>query len=93
MAHVDAIWMTKDGRQIFVSDMDDTHVLYTIRLLTSRLVDLGLQVPKNNREAMFRNLNIESTKENLVIFKLEAEHRKLGDWVKFGVTLVEKVLG
>lgn len=93
MAHVDAIWMTKDGRQIFVSDMDDTHVLYTIRLLTSRLVDLGLQVPKNNREAMFRNLNIESTKENLVIFKLEAEHRKLGDWVKFGVTLVDKVLG
>lgn len=92
MAHVDAMWTTKDGRQILVSDMDDTHVLRTIRLLTGRLVDLGLQIPKNGHEAMLRDFNIEETRKHLDMFKLEAENRKLGDWSKFGVTLVEKVL-
>ena len=85
-------WKTKDGRVIPLVAMSDTHLLRTIRVVEARLVDLGLQIPDGGREAMFRDFNIESASDSLKSLKKEADKRKLGDWGKFGIELVKKVL-
>jgi hypothetical protein len=86
-------WRTKDGREMPVSQMEDSHLLRSIRLVESRLVDLGLQdTGKDKLAAKFRAVSIEQAQTHLKILKREADRRKLGDWGKFGIGLVKKVL-
>lgn len=85
-------WRTKDGREMPVSAMEDSHLLRTIRLVESRLVDLGLSVPGSRSETAFRAMNIEEATDSLNMLKREADRRKLGDWGRFGIGLVKKVL-
>jgi hypothetical protein len=85
-------WKTKDGREMLVADMSDSHLLRTIRLVESRIVDLGLSSPETNIEKDWRDGNIELATDSLNMLKREADRRKLGDWGKFGIGLVKKVL-
>lgn len=85
-------WKTKDGREIRVSDMSDSHVLRTIALLERRIVDLGLSVPENQFDTEMRDLNIRESGLHLKTMRAEAERRNLSGWGKFGIELVQKVL-
>jgi hypothetical protein len=87
-----AVWTTKDGRQIPIEDMSDTHLLRTIRLLECRLVDLGLMVAVTALDKHHRKSNIKDTSNSLKALKEEADHRQLGAWGKFGIVLVKNVL-
>lgn len=86
------VWKTKDGREIPLSEMSDTHVLRTVRLLEARLVSLGLTETRTALEKTLRKMNIDRTYVDLKMIKREADRRKLGDWGKFGIVLVKKAL-
>jgi hypothetical protein len=86
------VWKTKDGRQIPLSEMSDTHVLRTVRLLEARLVTLGLTETSSPIEVVYRRSNIADTQYLLEMIKREADRRKLADWGKFGIGLVKKAL-
>jgi hypothetical protein len=89
------VWTTKDGREIVVGDMSDSHLLRTIRLLECRAVTIGLSDYSAFGKALGKKLqeqNLENVSEHLKALKAEAERRKLGDWARFGVALVQKVL-
>jgi len=86
-------WKTKDGREMPVIEMSDSHLLRTIRLVESRLVDLGLSdTPTDKLSAKWRQNSIREATVSLDMLKREADRRKLGDWSKFGIGLVKKVL-
>lgn len=86
------IWRTKDGREIPVTDMEDLHLLRTIRMLECRIVTLGLQDLDNKFFQKLRDSQVEEATDSLKMLKSEAERRKLGSWAKFGVELAKKVL-
>jgi hypothetical protein len=86
-------WRTKDGREIPVSEMEDIHVLRSIRLLKHRQVQLGLTVPEGDAASNFREWSIEESSAQLEMLEKEANRRKLSDWSKFGIEFAKKALG
>lgn len=86
------VWRTKDGREMPVTEMSDAHLLRTIRLVESRLVDLGLSEADTKLTARWRANSIKEGTDSLDMLKCEADRRKLGDWGRFGIGLVKKVL-
>lgn len=89
------VWHTKDGREIIVGDMEDTHLLRTIRLLECRAVTVGLSDYSSFGAYLgeaLRKQNLEAVAEHLKALKAEAERRGLSGWAKFGVTLAQKAL-
>lgn len=87
------VWKTKDGREMPVTEMSDSHLLRTIRLVESRLVDLGLSdTPTDRLSAKWRQNSIREATVSLDMLKREADRRNLSGWAKFGITLVQKVL-
>lgn len=87
------VWKTKDGREMPVTEMSDSHLLRTIRLVESRLVDLGLSdTPTDRLSAKWRANSIREATVSLDMLKREADRRNLSGWAKFGITLVQKVL-
>jgi hypothetical protein len=90
------MWSAKDGRKIRIVDMDDRHLLNTIKFLKGRMVELALTEKKNNSEdekfyAKMRAKNIKHAEASLNIMNAEAERRKLGDWAAFGIKSVEVI--
>jgi len=87
------LWRTKDGREIPVSEMEDIHVLRSIRLLKHRLVQLGLTVPEGDPASNFRKWSMEESSAQLEMLEEEAKRRKLDGWSKFGIEFTKKALG
>jgi hypothetical protein len=83
------MWTTKDGRQIPVVDMDDRHVLSTIRLLKRRSVILGLAIHEDAMSKRFNATNMKETERWIGIFVSEARRRKLDGWTAFGIKATE----
>lgn len=46
---LDMVWMTKEGREVKVSEMDDRHLLNCIRLLERRAGEIKLKLGLSNR--------------------------------------------
>ena len=83
-----AVWHTKDGRKVAVSDMDNLHLLHTIRAITEGRIFPKPLIPYANgdeREGMeggevLKQISDDDKRENwLTVLKAEAIHRGL-DW-------------
>lgn len=75
----DHLWKTKDGRQLFVSEMTDQHVQNTLNYLRKRKSDLTLYVSNNHVIDLFQ---LDYTEAWIPIFEQELKKRNIkeGGW-------------
>jgi hypothetical protein len=96
------VWTTKDGRTMPMRDMEDSHLIRSIRLWRSRASALALgsydpsdfkdkpwvtkKSYERSRAELLRRLNADL--ENLTA---EAKRRRLGEWAAFGLAAAENL--
>ncbi len=101
-AKQEAVWKTKDGRVMLIRDMEDSHLIRSLRLWKSKVTALALGSfdPKDfamspwitekkwekHRAENIRKMNFDI--ENLTA---EAKKRGIAEWASFGIKAVEEV--
>ena len=97
-------WTTKDGRMMPIREMEDSHLIRSIRLWRSKVSTLALSsfdpgefvlqpwIDEKSYEA-HKNSRLKRMNADLENLTAEAKKRRIGEWVAFGVTGAENVEG